>query len=172
MLSSSWQCTTSVSACSTGFELAYCCIKQDKSTVRAYFGFEIGKRDCQAKLSCLVFPSLYGGPKKANHSYSWQIHAGLASEGMMPPFRRNNAFGMIKRPWTQPAFWGALPQWWLKSQPQTITLQLLQQEHFPRDWLWWRRACANLRWILSFIKVVFAEDVALWETGGILKLLK
>ena len=51
----------------------------------------IGKRDSQAKLSCLVFPSLYGGPKKANHSYSWQIHAGLASEGMMSPFRRNLA---------------------------------------------------------------------------------
>ncbi len=109
--------------------------------------------------------------QEGDYSYSWQIHVGLASEGMMTPFRRNLAIGMIKRPWTQPAFWGALPLW-LKSQPHTTTLQLLQQERFPRDWLWWRRACANLRWILSFIRFVFAEDVALWETGEILKLLK
>ena len=103
------------------------------STVCAFFGYEIGKRDSQAKLSCLVFPSLYGGPNKANHSYCWQIHAGLASEGMMPPFRRNLALGIVKRPWTQPAFGGALPQW-LKSQPQTPMLQLLQQQQrCPRD---------------------------------------
>ena len=31
------------------------------------------------------------------------------------------------------------------------------------SWLWWRRACADLRWIVSFIRFVFAEDI-LWET--------
>ena len=46
-----------------------------------------------------MFPSLNAvGPKEANHSYSWQMHAGLASEGVMPPFRRNLALGMVKRP--------------------------------------------------------------------------
>ena len=50
----------------------------------------------KAKLSCLVFPSLYGGPKKANHSYSWQINAGLASEGGASPKRQMNIVAPVQ----------------------------------------------------------------------------
>ena len=56
------------------------------------------ERGSEVKLRCLMFSSLYGRTKKANRSYSWQMHAGLASEGVMPLFRRNLALGMVKRP--------------------------------------------------------------------------
>ena len=45
-----------------------------------------------------MFPSLYSGPKKAIHSYSWQMLTGLASEGMMPPFRPISLSGWSRGP--------------------------------------------------------------------------
>lgn len=83
-------------------------------------GTKFGEIYSQATLSCLLFPSLYHEPKKANHRNSDQMHAGLASEGVIPPFRRNLALGITRGPEFRPL---------LRGYPATVTKASMKRSY-------------------------------------------
>ena len=79
----------------------------------------------------------------------------------MPPFRRNLALGMVKEALNSARFWRS---------HATVTEVTTKNAHAANatqgssSCTWWRRACADLRWILSFIRLVSDQDGMLRET--------
>ena len=80
-----------------------------------------------------MFPSFYCGPKKANHScYSWLIHAGLASEGMIHPFQTQSHSRDGQEALNSVGFWRGLA---IVTEVTTTNAHAATaiQERFPRD---------------------------------------